>query len=53
MLSGYKTYILTGMAAGFLVLSGGLESVTNIEQLVELLKVAALATIRAGVASKS
>jgi hypothetical protein len=49
MLSGYKTYILCGLAAGFMVLGNGLEAVTNPEELIELIKVAAVATLRAGV----
>ena len=50
MLSGLKTYILTGAAAALLVLSNGLEAVTNVDELVKLLQVAAIAALRAGVA---
>lgn len=50
MLSGWKTYIICGTAAGLLVLGNGLEAVTSTEELLKLLQVAAIATLRAGVA---
>ena len=50
MLSGWKTYVLTGAAAALLVLGNGIEVVTNTEELIKLLQVAAIAALRAGVA---
>lgn len=49
MLSGYKTYILTGLAALLIVVGNGLENITNLDEFVKLLQTGAIAALRAGV----